>query len=60
MQNLNDVNYENELTKFAKLKEAADEYYSLGYDEQKEYMRVLTQWYMKQKDLLSYNQNHIK
>lgn len=61
MPNLNEIKYDNsELGKFVKLKEAADEYAALGYDDKKEYMRLLTQWYMKQKDLLSYNQNHIK
>lgn len=49
-----------ELSKFVKLKEAADEYNALNYDDKKEYMRLLTQWHMRQKDLLSYNQNHIK
>lgn len=49
-----------ELNKYAKLKECTEEYHSLGYDDKKEYMRILTQWYMRQKDLLSYNQNHIK
>lgn len=56
----NDKNDNSELVKFPKLKEAADEYTSLNYDDKKEYMRLLTSWYMRQKDMLSYNQNHIK
>jgi hypothetical protein len=56
----NDKNDNSELSKFVKLKEAADEYASLNYDDKKEYMRLLTSWYMRQKDMLSYNQNHIK
>ena len=56
----NDKNDNSELVKFPKLKEAAEEYTSLNYDDKKEYMRLLTSWYMRQKDMLSYNQNHIK
>jgi hypothetical protein len=56
----NDKNDNSELVKFPKLKEAADEYTSLIYEDKKEYMRLLTSWYMRQKDMLSYNQNHIK
>ncbi len=56
----NDKNDNGELFKFPKLKEAADEYLALEYDDKKEYMRLLTSWYMRQKDMLSYNQNHIK
>jgi tRNA C32,U32 (ribose-2'-O)-methylase TrmJ len=45
---------------FNKLQEAMHEYETLDYDSKKEYMRILTSWYMRQKDALMYAQSHIK
>lgn len=60
LNNNEQKNEVNELSKYVKLKECTEEYAALGYDDKKEYMKILTQWYMRQKDLLTYNQNHIK
>ena len=51
---------EDEVNPYNKLAEAMNEYEGLGYDGKKEYMRILTSWYMRQKDALVYAQSHIK
>jgi hypothetical protein len=51
---------EDETNPFNKLQEAMNEYEGLGYDSKREYMRILTSWYMRQKDALTYAQSHIK
>jgi len=53
-------NKESDVNPFNKLQEAMNEYESLGYDSKKEYMRILSSWYMRQKDALVYTQSHIK
>jgi hypothetical protein len=61
MTNISNEKHEDVISsKFIKLQEAIIEYDGLGYDDKKEYMKILTQWYMRQKDLMAYYQNHIK